>query len=125
MSVSVSKKKIAPKVSVFCAEDYSYTVTWSEEDQVFIGRVAEFASLAAHGATQHAALEEITSVVQLVIEDLQEEKEIVPLPFSKRRYSGKFNVRVPESLHRKLSFEAEIQGVSLNHLIVHRLSCTT
>ena len=37
-------------------------------------------------------------------------------------YSGKFNVRVPKSLHRQLALEAEREGVSLNMLIVSRLS---
>jgi predicted RNase H-like HicB family nuclease len=45
-------------------------VGWSEEDQVFIGRVAEFESLAAHGRTLESALREIKSVVQTVLEDL-------------------------------------------------------
>src|SRR5215471_5233826 len=30
-------------------EDYAYSVMWSEEDQAYVGRVAECASLAAHG----------------------------------------------------------------------------
>ena len=49
--------------------DYAYSVMWSEEDQAYIGRVAEFASLAAHGASPVAALHEITEVVRFALED--------------------------------------------------------
>lgn len=45
------------------SNDYSYTVGWSTEDQVFVARVAEFPSLAAHGETAEEALQEIRFVV--------------------------------------------------------------
>lgn len=51
-------------------EDYCYSVAWSEEDQVYIGRVTEFPSLAAHGSEQEDALREIRTVVNYVLEDL-------------------------------------------------------
>lgn len=37
-------------------------------------------------------------------------------------YSGKFNVRIPKSLHQKLSIEAEKEGVSLNQYVLYKLS---
>ncbi|WP_274307511.1 type II toxin-antitoxin system HicB family antitoxin [Solibacillus daqui] len=37
-------------------------------------------------------------------------------------YSGKFNVRVPKTLHKHLAQEAESEGVSLNQYIVYKLS---
>ena len=39
-----------------------------------------------------------------------------------REYSGKFNVRVPKSLHAALAIEAEAEGVSLNQLVVAKLA---
>ena len=48
------------------ADEYHYTVGWSEEDRAFVGRVAEFELLAAHGRTLEAALREIKAVVQVV-----------------------------------------------------------
>ncbi len=40
----------------------------------------------------------------------------------RRDYSGKFNVRVPKSLHAALASEAEAEGVSLNQLVVAKLA---
>jgi len=65
--------------------DYVYTVVWSAEDEVFIGRVLEFPSLAVHGSTQAKALSEIRSVVQHAFEDLQDGGEEVPEPLNKRK----------------------------------------
>ena len=103
------------------ADDYYYSVSFSDEDEAFVGRVAEFSSLAAHGSSLEDALREIRSVVEGVIEDLEESGEALPEPFSKRSYSGRINVRMAEYLHRQLAIEAQQQGVSLNHWINAKL----
>ncbi len=103
-------------------EDYTYSVVWSQEDDAFIGRVVEFPSLAAHGDTPENALREIRAVVKYALEDLTECGERFPEPLSKRSYSGRLNLRLPKHLHRQLAFEAEQEGVSLNHWINTKLA---
>lgn len=103
------------------ADDYYYSVSFSEEDEAFVGRVAEFSSLAAHGRTLEKALRETRAVVEGVIEDLEESGEALPEPFRKRSYSGRINVRMPEHLHRQLAIEAQRQRVSLNQWINAKL----
>jgi predicted HicB family RNase H-like nuclease len=103
-------------------DKYSYSVTWSPDDEVFVAWVAEFPSLAAHGDTHDEALAEIKAVVAAVVDDLQANGEHVPEPFSLRSFSGKLVLRMPKSLHRDLVFEAEREGVSLNQLITSKLS---
>ena len=46
----------------------------------------------------------------------------IPLPSYPEEYSGKFNVRIPRSLHRSLAEAAERQGISLNQYVVAVLS---
>jgi predicted HicB family RNase H-like nuclease len=108
--------------ALYKPEEYAYTVMWSEEDQAYIGRVAEFTSLAAHGPSPEAALKEITDVVRFVLADLAESGEDIPPPLSKRPFSGKLHVRMPEHLHRHLALEAAQQHVSLNQWINLKLS---
>lgn len=103
------------------AEEYSYTVAWSEGDEAFIGRVAEFPSLAAHGRTQEKALREVRSVVEFVLEELAESGEPIPEPLGRRTYSGRLNVRMSKDLHRRLALESATQGVSLNNWINTKL----
>lgn len=104
------------------AEHYSYSVTWSDEDAAFIGRVLEFPSLSAHGATQEKALHEIRTVLEYVLDDLAAERQHTPEPLGKRRYSGKLNLRMSQELHRRLALESSTQGVSLNALINTKLA---
>ena len=46
----------------------------------------------------------------------------IPLPSYPPEYSGKFNVRIPKSLHQLLIDAAERDGVSLNQYVVMLLS---
>lgn len=104
------------------SDHYHYSVSWSEEDQCFIARVAEFSLLSAHGETQEEALQELREVVQFVVDDLESSGEPIPQPISERNFSGKVNLRMPQYLHRELTIEAKEQGVSLNQLINLKLS---
>lgn len=117
--VKKTKKQSLPLV-----EQYLYNIGWSEEDESFVARVAEFPSLAAHGDTQEEALREIKDVVGFVIEDLTESKEPIPEPFGKRSFSGKLVLRMPEYMHRQLALEALKQGISLNQLLNLKLEAS-
>ena len=101
---------------------YTYRVTWSEEDQEYLGLCAEFPSLSWLAATPEQALEGIRTVVANVVSDMQSTGEVVPEPLATRRFSGRFVVRIPPEVHRRLAVEAAEVGVSLNRLASARLS---
>jgi len=101
---------------------YTYRVTWSEEDNEYVGLCAEFPSLSWLEAEPEAALSGIRSLVRKVIADLKRNKEAVPEPISTRPFSGKFMVRVPPEVHRLLAIQAAESGVSLNRLVSSKLS---
>ena len=46
----------------------------------------------------------------------------VPIPEEAENYSGKFVVRIPKTLHKRLAVEADKEGVSLNQLALYKLS---
>jgi len=101
---------------------YTYRVTWSEEDNEYVGLCAEFPSLSWLSSTPEAALRGIRKVVSKVVADLEANEEDVPEPLATKRYSGKFMVRVPPELHRHLALEAAEEGVSLNRIVSAKLS---
>lgn len=103
-------------------DPYTYRVTWSEEDQEYVGLCAEFPSLSWLEGTHEKALAGIRKLVKDTIADLKKNKERVPEPLSTRSYSGKFVVRVPPEVHRELAIKAAESGVSLNRLVSSRLS---
>ncbi len=100
---------------------YTYRVTWSEEDNEHVGLCVEFPILSWLAPTPEAALEGIRQVVADVIADLQANGEPVPEPIAAKQYSGKFMVRIPPDLHRRLALEAAEDGISLNRLASAKL----
>lgn len=103
-------------------DHFTYRVTWSEEDQEYVGLCAEFPSLSWLENTPEKALAGIRKLVRDTVVDLKKNKEPVPDPMSTRAYSGKFMVRVPPEVHRALAIKAAESGVSLNRLVSSKLS---
>lgn len=101
---------------------YTYRVTWSEDDQECVGLCLEFPSLSWLDQTPEKALGGIRKLVQTVIKDLKKEGEQIPQPLSTKSFSGKFMVRVPPEIHRRLAMEAAESGVSLNRIASSKLS---
>ena len=104
------------------SDKYTYRVTWSEEDLEYVGLCLEFPSLSWLARSPESALRGIRRVVAGVILDMIKSKELVPEPIATRRFSGKFMVRVPPEVHRRLAQEAAEAGVSLNRLASVKLS---
>jgi antitoxin HicB len=78
----------------------------------------------SQGETVEEAMQMIEEARQLWMESMYEDGQEIPLPSNQVEYSGKFNVRVPASLHRKLHKLAVKEGVSLNQYVVYALSHT-
>lgn len=94
-------------------------LTWVEANNVVYGPQGPFARLfpSARDRAAFAKTEESHDLDQLI--DSLPEPPVGP---QRREYSGKFNVRVPKSLHAALASEAEAEGVSLNQLVVAKLA---
>ena len=104
---------------------YSYRVTWSTEDAEFVATCVEFPSLSWLAGTPEEALRGLRRLVSEVVEDMQAAGELPPGPLSTRSYSGKFQLRLSEDLHRRLVMEAAEQRVSLNQYVVAKLSAAS
>jgi len=103
-------------------DHYTYRVTWSSEDEEYVGLCLEFPSLSWLDASPESALSGIRTLVADVISDLNASDEQVPTAIADRNYSGQFRVRIPPELHRELVLEAAEEGVSLNRLASSRLA---
>lgn len=102
-------------------KQYTYRVTWSEEDVEYVALCAEFPSLSYLASKPAEALDNLIKLVKDVVEDMNANGEAVPVPIAGKRYSGKFVVRIPSEQHRNLAIEAAEQGISLNRYISSKL----
>lgn len=104
------------------ADHYTYRVHWSAEDGEYVGTVAELPSVSWLAEDRMEAFIGIQRVAEEIVADMQASGEEPPVAIADRRYSGKFQVRVPEEVHRRLAVRAAEQGVSLNALASARLA---
>lgn len=100
---------------------YTYRVAWSSEDDEFVATVAEFPSLSWLAPSQFGALEGLQTLLADVVIDMKEQGEDVPEPLSERSYSGKFNLRLGEKLHREVALHAAEENLSINQWVVRKL----
>lgn len=103
-------------------DHYTYRVTWSPEDEEYVGLCIEFPSLSWLAATHDEAFAGIRKLVAECFDDMLDNQEEPPKPLADREYSGRFVVRVPPEVHRALSIKAAEEGISLNRLVSARLS---
>ena len=103
-------------------DKYTYRVTWSEDDNEYVGLCAEFPSLSWLSPTPEAALKGIRKLVAEIVEDMKSNNENIPEPIACRQFSGKFMVRIPPEIHRNLAIKAAESGISLNRVVSSKLS---
>jgi predicted HicB family RNase H-like nuclease len=105
-------------------DKYTYRVTWSDEDNEYVGLCTEFPSLSWLASSRDEALHGVEKLVREVVADMNTRGERVPEPMAAQDFSGTFKVRIPAALHRRLVMEAADSAVSLNRLVSMKLAST-
>lgn len=88
----------------------------------YFAKVSELEGCMTQGETYEEALKNIREAMELWIEDAVADGDPVPEPTADEEYSGKFVLRLPKSLHRKLAGNARKENISLNQYAVFLLS---
>ena len=116
-----TKNKINEEVEKYMQLPYTIKLI-KEDDGTYYVSVDELPGCASMGDTVNEAMEMIKDAMRGWLESNLERGLEIPLPEVMREYSGRFIVRVPASLHKKLVLEAKKEGVSLNQYVVSILS---
>lgn len=101
---------------------FTYRVTWSVDDNEYVGLCVEFPGLSWLASDPEEALRGVRKVVADVVADMRSNGEEIPEPLATKKYSGRFMVRIPPERHRELAIEAHEAGISLNRLTSDLLS---
>ncbi len=93
-----------------------------ESGEYYYARVLELDGCQSTGDTFEEAYNNLREAMEGWIETKLENGFKISLPVGYENFSGKFIVRIPKSLHYKLTIEAEKEGVSLNQYALYKLS---
>lgn len=102
----------------------SYTITIRKEDDdgeiLYVGRVAEFPNISTFEETFEAARALVLDSIQTLKKIADETKVEFPLPYPAPldEFSGRVTLRLPKSLHAKVSRIAAQEDISVNQYLV-------
>jgi predicted RNase H-like HicB family nuclease len=102
--------------------EYRVVVEWSPEDEAFVARVPALTGCAAHGRTPERATREAVIAARAMLDSMRAHGLSLPAKDLTPRHSGQLRLRLPRSLHERLSRLAALDGVSLNQELVSLLS---
>jgi len=100
--------------------DYTIRLKQNEDGSYFV-EIEELPGCMTEGDNKEEVLDLIEDAKRAWITVALKRKISIPEP-EKDEFSGKLNVRMPKFLHRKLSYKAKEEGVSLNTLISTKLA---
>jgi predicted RNase H-like HicB family nuclease len=101
---------------------YAMVVAYSSEDEGFIATVPELPGCSAFGETEEEAIREVKVAVSLWLSAARKARRKIPEPIVEKTFKGRFPLRIPEELRRRLELEAKRRGVSLNELILQKIA---
>lgn len=93
--------------------DYTATITYSADDEVFFGKVVGLNDLLLFEGTSVTELKQ--AFAQTIDDYLETCKHLGKSP--DKAYKGSFNVRVPVSLHKQVATIASQHHVTLNDFV--------
>lgn len=93
-----------------------------EDGDLYVGSFLEIPEAKTYARTKEELDERMQEVLELSIDVRRKNNEKIPEPISDDDFSGKFTLRLPKSLHKLLSIQAEKEGISLNQYALYKLS---
>jgi predicted HicB family RNase H-like nuclease len=100
-------------------EDYMVKIFFDRRDEEYGAFVEDIPEVSAYGETPEKAIAELKLVFEEWMALAREKNVKIPAPPRNEEYSGKFVVRIPKSLHRKLAQKAKEENVSLNQEVLY------
>lgn len=82
----------------------------------FVGHIVELPGCITQAETKNTLLDMLDDAKQSWLEAALADGISIPEPAREENYSGRFNLRLPKSLHKDLALTAKMEGVSLNQL---------
>ncbi len=111
-------------VEYYLELNYPITIYRAEEGG-FVAEIEDLPGCLTEGETLEETSQRIEDARKDWIQAAYEDGVEIPLPRTDEEHSGKFMVRIPKYLHRRLAEKARREGVSLNQYVESILSAGT
>lgn len=111
-------------INYYMSQPYTRIVNpvTDESGSYYVGKILEFDGCMTTGDSIEETYRSLEEAMRSWLEVKLEYGDYIPNALSGNDYSGKYPLRIPPELHRKLALEAKVQGVSLNQYAIYKLS---
>lgn len=82
----------------------------------FVGSIPDLKGCITQAETKAEIIDMLDDAKKVWIEAALEDGLDIPEPVRDEDFSGRFNLRLPKSLHKNLAMSAKAEGVSLNQM---------
>ena len=100
---------------------YKVVIHWDEISEDFLASCPELGNCAVRAKTQEQALALVGEAIERHLRELEERHLPLPIPFSRKRFSGKILIRIDPALHRNVAMQAAMEGISMSRFIENKL----
>ena len=108
-------------IEFYLGLNYPITI-YRDEEGGFVAEIEDLPGCITEGETLEEVNKRIGDALEGWIHAAYEDDIEIPLPRTDEEYSGKFMVRMPKYLHRRLVEKAKREGASLNQYVESILS---
>ena len=109
-------------LSYYMGLNYRIEIIEDKDEGGYVLKHPELIGCITCADTIEEGLEMLKDAKKVWVEGCLEDGFPIPEPTVQESYSGQFKIRMPKSLHKKLSYRSKQEGVSMNHLCVSLLS---
>lgn len=113
--------ELEKKVNYYMALPYQIVITPSPEGG-YAAKIPDLPGCITQGETRLEVLEMIEDAKRCWLTAELEDDEDIPEPPDPYKLDGQLRVRIPRSLHKKLSKCAALDGVSINQMVTYLIS---
>lgn len=120
--MSINKKKqnrgktVAHEVERYKELNYRIELIPDKKEGGYVAIIPDLPGCITQGETKEETLMMVEEAKAAWIQATLESGKRVPMP--RDAFSGKLNIRIPKTLHQKLTLESEREGISLNQEII-------
>jgi len=114
---------------VFVEKDLDYYMSLPYEEKIipspeggFVGTVPDLPGCITQAETKAELLDMIEDAKKCWLQAALDMGEEIDEPAQDEQFSGRFNLRIPKSLHKKLAESAKADGVSLNQMAMYLIA---
>ena len=113
--------ELEQKLNYYMSLPYQIVITPSPEGG-YAAKIPDLPGCITQGETRLEVLEMIEDAKRCWLTAELEDEEDIPEPPDPYKLDGQLRVRIPRSLHRKLSKCATLDGVSINQMVTYLIS---